>query len=112
MALKNQNGIHKKLRIHWILEILATIQFKTFRGPVCCVPLNENLFQQAILFCSILRHLPSIWQSMAYWTSVEVKTVSPSELFLVLKSYLQNRHFLVMVETEYTQLSPVNAGVS
>jgi hypothetical protein len=28
-----------------------------------------------------------------------------------LKSYLHNRHFLVKVETEYTELSPVNAGV-
>jgi hypothetical protein len=28
-----------------------------------------------------------------------------------LKSYLHNRHFLLKVETEYTELSPVNAGV-
>jgi hypothetical protein len=27
------------------------------------------------------------------------------------KSYLHNRHFLVNVETEYTELSSVNAGV-
>jgi hypothetical protein len=44
---------------------------------------------------------------MAYWTSVQVKMVSPSEL----KSYLQSRYFLVKVETEYTELSSVNAGV-
>jgi hypothetical protein len=31
--------------------------------------------------CSIFRHLSSIRQSIAYWTSVQVKTVSPSELF-------------------------------
>jgi hypothetical protein len=31
--------------------------------------------------------------------------------FLILKSYLQNRHFLVKIENEYTELSPVNAGV-
>jgi hypothetical protein len=31
--------------------------------------------------------------------------------FLILKSYLQNRHFLVKIENEYTELSPVNVGV-
>jgi hypothetical protein len=31
--------------------------------------------------------------------------------FLILKSYLQNKNFLVKIETEYTELSPVNAGV-
>jgi hypothetical protein len=30
--------------------------------------------------------------------------------FLVLKSYLHSRHFLVKAETEYADLSPVNAG--
>jgi hypothetical protein len=29
---------------------------------------------------------------------------------LVLKSYLHSRHFFVKAETEYTELSPVNAG--
>jgi hypothetical protein len=31
--------------------------------------------------------------------------------FLVLKSYLHSRHFLAKVGTEYTELSPVNAGI-
>jgi hypothetical protein len=31
--------------------------------------------------------------------------------FLILKSYLHSRHFLVNVATEYTELSLVNAGV-
>jgi hypothetical protein len=30
--------------------------------------------------------------------------------FLVLKSYLHSRHFLVKAETKHTELSPVNAG--
>jgi hypothetical protein len=48
---------------------------------------------------------------MAYWTSVQVKMVSPSELFPIVKSYLHSRHFLVKVETEYTELSSVNVGI-
>jgi hypothetical protein len=35
----------------------------------------------------------------------------PLNYFLILKSYLHSRHFLVKVETEYTELSSVNAGV-
>jgi hypothetical protein len=31
--------------------------------------------------------------------------------FILLKSYLHSRHFLTKVETEYTELSPVNVGV-
>jgi hypothetical protein len=31
--------------------------------------------------------------------------------FLILKSYLQNRQFLVKIANEFTELSPVNAGV-
>jgi hypothetical protein len=64
-----------------------------------------------ILFYSIFRHLSSIPQSMAYWTSVQVKKVFPSELF-PYPEILFSRHFLVKVETKYTGHSPVNAGVS
>jgi hypothetical protein len=31
--------------------------------------------------------------------------------FIILKFYLHSRHFLVKVETEYTELSSVNTGV-
>jgi hypothetical protein len=48
---------------------------------------------------------------MAYWTSVHVKTVSPSELFPYSKIQLHSRHFLLKVETKYTELSSVHAGV-
>jgi hypothetical protein len=33
------------------------------------------------------------------------------EYFLVLKSYLHSRRFLVNVENEYTELSPISAGI-
>jgi hypothetical protein len=35
----------------------------------------------------------------------------PLNYFLILKSYLHSKHFLVKVETEYTELSSVNVGV-
>jgi hypothetical protein len=41
----------------------------------------EDGILQVILLCSILRHILSVHQSMAYWTIVQVKTVFPSELF-------------------------------
>jgi hypothetical protein len=35
----------------------------------------------------------------------------PLNYFLILKLFLHSRHFLVKVETEYTELSAVNAGL-
>jgi hypothetical protein len=36
---------------------------------------------QTKLFYSIFRHHPSIQQSLARWNTVQVKTISPFELF-------------------------------
>jgi hypothetical protein len=41
----------------------------------------------------------------------KLKRSLPLNYFLILKSYLHSRHFLVKVDTEYTELSSVNAGV-
>jgi hypothetical protein len=35
----------------------------------------------------------------------------PLNYYLILNSYLSNRHFVVKVNTELTSLTPVNAGV-
>jgi hypothetical protein len=35
----------------------------------------------------------------------------PLNYFLTLKSYLHTKHFLIKFETDYTELSSVNAGV-
>jgi hypothetical protein len=53
---------------------------------------------------------------MAHWITVQVKTTIKLvslhlNYFLILKSYLQNRHFLVKIQNECTELSPLNAGV-
>jgi hypothetical protein len=36
---------------------------------------------QTVLFCITFRHHPSIRQSMTHWITVQVKTISPFELF-------------------------------
>jgi hypothetical protein len=35
----------------------------------------------------------------------------PLNYFILLKSYLHSRHFLLEAESEYTELSPVKVGV-
>jgi hypothetical protein len=46
---------------------------------------------------------------MAYSTSLHVNTVSPPELFPYPK--ILYTYFLVKAETEYAELSSVNAGI-
>jgi hypothetical protein len=48
---------------------------------------------------------------MAYWTLYKSRLSLLLNYFLVLKSYLHSRPFLVKVETEYTELSSVNVGI-
>jgi hypothetical protein len=48
---------------------------------------------------------------MAYWTSVQIKMVSPCELFPYPKILLAQLTLPVKVETEYPEQSSVNAGV-
>jgi hypothetical protein len=38
-------------------------------------------------------------------------TSLPLNYFIILKSHLQNRHFLVEIENEYTEHMPIHAGV-
>jgi hypothetical protein len=49
---------------------------------------------------------------MAYWTLLhKLRRSLPLNYFRILKSYLHTTHFLVKVDTEYTELSSVDAGV-
>jgi hypothetical protein len=48
---------------------------------------------------------------MAYWLLHKLRLSLPLNHFLVLKSYLHKRYFLVKDETKYTDLSPVNEGI-
>jgi hypothetical protein len=48
---------------------------------------------------------------MTHWAPTQATTISPLNYYLILKSYLLNRHFQVKIEDSYTGLLPVNAGV-
>jgi hypothetical protein len=80
--------------------------------PISLLSIESKVFENILL----KRLLPMIENNRLIpnhqlWTSVQVKTVSPSELFPYHKTIFNSRHFLVKVETKYTELSSVNAGV-
>jgi hypothetical protein len=41
----------------------------------------------------------------------KIRQILPLNYFLLIKSYLQNRHFLVKIANEYSHFTPINAGV-
>jgi hypothetical protein len=67
-----------------------------------------SFWKQAILFCSIFRHFSSIRRTGLLY---KLRLSLPLNYFLILKSYLHSRHFLIKGESEYTELSSVSAGV-
>jgi hypothetical protein len=59
-------------------------------------------------FLDISRAFNKVWHTGFLY---KLRRSLPLNYFLILKSYLHSRHFLVKVETKYTELSSVNAGV-
>jgi hypothetical protein len=59
-------------------------------------------------FLDITQAFNKVWHTGLLY---KLKLSLPLNYFLILKSYLHNRHFLVKIENEYTELSPINAGV-
>jgi hypothetical protein len=59
-------------------------------------------------FLDISQAFDKVWHTGLLY---KLRRSLPLNYFLILKSYLHNRHFLVKVETEYTELSPVNVSV-
>jgi hypothetical protein len=57
-------------------------------------------------FFEISQAFDKVWHTGLLY---KLRRSLPLNYFLILKSYLHNRHLLVKVETEYTKLSPVNA---
>jgi retron-type reverse transcriptase len=59
-------------------------------------------------FLDISQAFDKVWHTRLLY---KLKRTLPLNYFPILKSYLHNRHFLVQVETEHTELYPINAGV-
>jgi hypothetical protein len=73
--------------------------------------LNSNYFKFKFQYYFTLHLRPTSFQSI-YFLTCELKPSLPLNYLLILKSYLQNRHFSVKTENEYTELSLINSGVS
>jgi hypothetical protein len=68
----------------------------------------ENKQYCSAAFLDISQAFDKVWHTELLY---KLRWSLPLNYFLVLKSYLHSRHFLVKVETEYTELSSVNADV-
>jgi hypothetical protein len=68
----------------------------------------EHKQYRFVAFLVITQAFDRVWHTGLLY---KLKRSLPFNYFIILKSYPQNRHFLVKIENEYTELSPVNAGV-
>jgi hypothetical protein len=68
----------------------------------------ENKQYCSAAFLDISLAFDKVWDTGLLYN---LRRSLPLNYFLILKFYLQTRRFLVKVETEYTELSSVNAGV-
>jgi hypothetical protein len=68
----------------------------------------ENKQYCSAAFLDISQAFDKVWHTGLLY---KLRWSLPLNYFLILKSYLHSRHFLTKVETEYTELSSVNAGV-
>jgi hypothetical protein len=73
--------------------------------------INEALENKAYCFAAFLdvsQAFDKVWQTGLLH---KLKLFLPLNYFLSLTSYLHSRHFLMKAESEYSELSPVSAGV-
>jgi hypothetical protein len=68
----------------------------------------ENKQYYSAAFLDIHQVFNKAWHTGLLY---KLRLILPLNYFLVLKSYLHSRHFLVKVETKYTEHSTVNAGI-
>jgi hypothetical protein len=68
----------------------------------------ENKQYCSAAFLDISQAFDKVWHTGLLY---KLRRSLPLNYFLILKPYLHSRHFLIKVETEYTELSSVNAGV-
>jgi hypothetical protein len=68
----------------------------------------ENKQYCSAAFLDISQTFNKVWHTGLLY---KLRWSLPLNYFLILKSHLHIRQFLIKVETEYTELSSVNAGV-
>jgi hypothetical protein len=68
----------------------------------------ENKQYCSAAFLDISQAFDKVWHTGLLY---KLRLSLPLNYFLILKSYLHSRHSLIKVETEYTELSSVNADV-
>ena len=68
----------------------------------------ENKQYCSAAFLDIMQAFDKVWHTGLL---AKLRSILPLNYFLLLKSYLQNQHFLVKVGTEQTNLDEINAGV-
>jgi hypothetical protein len=68
----------------------------------------ENKQYCSAAFLDISQAFNKVWHTGLLY---KLRRSLPLNYFLILKSYLYRRHFLIKVETEYTELSSGNASV-
>jgi retron-type reverse transcriptase len=69
---------------------------------------HENKQYCSVALLDISQAFDKVWHTGLLYKLRRSLTLN---YILILKSYLHSRHFLVEVETEYNELSLVNAGV-
>jgi hypothetical protein len=68
----------------------------------------ENKQYCSAAFLDISQAFNKVWHTGLLY---KLRRSLPLNYFLILKSYLHSRHFLIKAETEYTELLSVNASV-
>jgi hypothetical protein len=68
----------------------------------------ENKQYCSAAFLDISQAFDKVWHTGLLY---KLRWSLPLNYFLIIKSYLHSRHFLVKVAIKYTELSSVNAGV-
>jgi hypothetical protein len=68
----------------------------------------ENSQYCSAAFLDISQAFDKVWHKGLLY---KIRRSLPLNYFLIVNSYLSNRHFVVKVHTELTGLTPLNAGV-
>jgi hypothetical protein len=68
-------------------------------SPLCGASVTFSLIQQAF---------DNVWHQGLLF---KLKTIVPSQIYLLLKSYLTDRHFQVKIENTYSAYHPIESGV-